>query len=201
MLACDHAIVRNGIAQILNGQPGMAVVAQAADGVEAVTLYATERPDVAMIDLRMPRLDGVHVVERIRTRFSEARIAIMTTYDTDDHIDRALRAGAKAVLLKDAAPHELVACVRAVYAGQMWVARSVGATRAERGTRMQLTAREMVELRLLATGKSNREIAGVLAISDGTVKIHLAHLFEKLGVGSRTEAIATAVRRGLVRMA
>jgi DNA-binding NarL/FixJ family response regulator len=201
MLACDHAIVRHGVAQILNGQPGMAVVAQAADGFEAVTLYATERPDIALIDLRMPRLAGVHVVQQIRTRFPDARIVILTTYDIDDDIDRAVRAGAKAYLLKDVSPHELVACVRTVYADQTWVSPSVGANRAERGTRMQLTAREILVLRLLATGKTNREIAGVLAISDDTLEGHLAHLFEKLGVGSQTEAIAIAVRRGLVRMA
>jgi two-component system, NarL family, response regulator len=200
MLACDHAMVRNGIAQILNGQPDMAVVGQAADGVEAVTLYASERPDVALIDLRMPRLDGVLVVERIRTRYDDARVIVMTTYDTDEHIDRARRAGVKAVLLKDVSPHELVACVRAVYAGLTWEAPPVGAKQAERGARVQLTAREMVVLRLLTTGTSNREIARVLAISDDAVTIHLAHVFEKLGVGSRTEAIATAVRRGLVRV-
>jgi two-component system, NarL family, response regulator len=200
MLADDHAIVRNGVAQILSGQRGIVVVAQAADGFEAVDLYASARPDVALIDLRMPRLEGVQVVEQIRMQFPDARIVILTTYDTDDDIDRALRAGAKAYLLKDVSPHELVACVRAVYAGQSWVSPSIGAKLAERATRIQLTAREMVVLRLLATGNSNREIAEQLSITDGTVKIHVAHLFDKLGVTSRTEAIATAVRRGLVRM-
>jgi two-component system, NarL family, response regulator len=199
MLACDHAIVRHGVAQILNGQPDMAVVAQAADGLEAVTLYVTERPDIALIDLRMPRLAGVHVVEQIRTRCPDARIVILTTYDIDDDIDRAVRAGAKTYLLKDVSPHELVACVRAVYADQTWVSPSIGAKLAEGSTRMRLTAREMVVLRLLATGKSNLEIACAMAISDGTVSSHLAHLFEKLGVDSRTALIATAVRRGLVR--
>ena len=200
MLADDHAIVRNGVAQILRGQRGIAVVAQAADGVEAVALYATAQPDVALIDLRMPGLDGAQVVERIRARSPDARIVILTTYDADDDIDRALRAGAKAYLLKDVSPHDLVACVRAVHAGRPWVPASVDAKLATRATRIQLTAREMVVLRLVAIGKSNREIARELEIGDGTVRIHVAHLFEKLGVTSRTDAITTAVRRGLVRL-
>jgi two-component system, NarL family, response regulator len=200
LLADDHAIVRNGVAQILNGQPGITVVAQAADGVEAVDLYARVRPDVALIDLRMPRLEGVQVVEQIRARFPDAAVVILTTYDTDDDIDLALRAGAKAYLLKDVSPHELVACVRAVRDGRTWVSPSVAGKLAQRVTSIQLTAREMTVLRLLAAGNSNRQIADALGITDGTVKIHAAHLFAKLGVTSRTEAIATAVRRGLVRM-
>jgi DNA-binding NarL/FixJ family response regulator len=200
LLADDHAIVRNGVAQILNGQPGITVVAQAADGVEAVDLYARVRPDVALIDLRMPRLEGVQVVEQIRARFPDAAVVILTTYDTDDDIDLALRAGAKAYLLKDVSPQELVACVRAVRDGRTWVSPSVAGKLAQRVTSIQLTAREMTVLRLLAAGNSNRQIADALGITDGTVKIHAAHLFAKLGVTSRTEAIATAVRRGLVRM-
>ena len=200
MLADDHAIVRNGVAQILNAQHGILVVAQAADGVEAVDLYARTHPDVALVDLRMPKLDGVEVVEQIRAQFPEARIVMLTTFDADDDVDRALRAGAKAYLLKDVSPQELLACVRAVRAGQSWVSPAIATKLAERATGVNLTTREMAVLRLLAAGKSNHEIADALGISEGTVKIHLTHLFAKLGVASRTEAIATAVRRGLVRI-
>jgi two-component system NarL family response regulator len=200
MLADDHAIVRNGVAQILNAQNGITVVAQAGDGAEAVDLYARARPDVALVDLRMPKLDGVEVVERIRSRFPDALIVMLTTFDADDDVDRALRAGAKAYLLKDVSPHELIACVRAVRAGQSWVSPAIATKLAERATGVNLTTREMAVLRLLAAGKSNHEIADALGISEGTVKIHLTHLFAKLGVASRTEAIATAVRRGLVRI-
>jgi two-component system NarL family response regulator len=200
LLADDHAIVRSGVAEILNHQPGITVAAQAADGGEAVELYRRHHPDVALVDLRMPTLDGVHVVEQIRAEFPEAVIVILTTYDTDDDIERALRAGAKAYLLKDVAPGDLVACVRAVRAGRRWVSPVIAAKLADRLTRVQLTPREMDVLRLLAAGKANREIAAALFVSEGTVKIHITHLYEKLGVTSRTTAISTAVRRGLVRI-
>jgi|SRR5579863_2715645 two-component system NarL family response regulator len=200
MLADDHAIARNGVAQILNGEPGISVVEQARDGVEAVELFARSQPDVALIDLRMPKLEGVQVVERIRGQFPGAVIVILTTYDTDTDIERALRAGAKAYLVKDVSPQDLVACIRAVHAGRTWVSPSVAAKLVAGVTNIRLTAREMGVLRQLAAGKSNREIADALGISDGTVKIHITHVFSKLDVTSRTEAIATAVRRGLVRI-
>ncbi len=200
MLADDHAIARNGVAQILNGEPGISVVEQARDGVEAVELFARSQPDVALIDLRMPKLEGVQVVERIRGQFPGAVIVILTTYDTDTDIERALRAGAKAYLVKDVSPQDLVACIRAVHAGRTWVSPSVAAKLVAGVTNIRLTAREMGVLRQLAAGKSNREIADALGISDGTVKIHITHVFSKLDVTSRTEAITTAVRRGLVRI-
>jgi two-component system, NarL family, response regulator len=199
LLADDHTIVRNGVAQILNGQPDIQVVAEAADGVQAVTFYRETRPDVALVDLRMPLLEGAEVVERVRHEFPDAVIVILTTYDSDDDIDRALRAGAKAYLLKDVSPLDLVACVRSVHAGGTWVSPTVASKLVERMTRVQITPREMAVLRLLAAGKSNREIGGALSISEATVKIHLTHLFEKLGASSRTDAVAKAVQRGLVR--
>ncbi|MDB4910696.1 MAG: degU 1 [Gemmatimonadetes bacterium] len=200
LLADDHAIVRSGVAQILNDQAGMQVVAEASDGGQAIDLYRRERPDVALIDLRMPVVEGAQVVERVRREFPDAVLIILTTYDTDDDIECALRAGAKAYLLKDVTPHDLVACVRAVHAGRTWVSPTIASKLAERMTRVQLTPREMSVLKLLAAGKANREIAEALSISEGTVKIHVTHLFEKLSVTSRTEAIATAMRRGLVRL-
>jgi DNA-binding NarL/FixJ family response regulator len=200
LLADDHAIVRSGVAQILNEQAGIQVVAEASDGEQAIELYRRERPDVALIDLRMPVVEGAQVVERVRREFPDAVLIILTTYDTDDDIEGALRAGAKAYLLKDVSPHDLVACVRAVHAGRTWVSPTIASKLVERMTRVQLTPREMSVLKLLAVGKANREIAEALSISEGTVKIHVTHLFEKLNVTSRTEAIATAMRRGLVRL-
>jgi two-component system NarL family response regulator len=200
LLADDHAIVRNGVAQILNEERGIMVVAAAADGAEAVELFARDRPDVALIDLRMPKLEGVQVVEQIRERFPNAAIVILTTYDTDNDIERALRAGAKAYLVKDVSPQELVACVRAVHAGRTWVSPKVAAKLVAHVTNVRITRRELAVLRLLAAGNSNREIGDTLGISEGTVKIHVTHLYAKLDVTSRTEAINTALRRGLVRI-
>src|SRR5260370_29578207 len=187
LLADDHAIVRNGVAQILNEERGMNVVAEAADGAEAVELFAHIRPDVALVDLRMPKLEGVQVVEQIRERFPDAAIVILTTYDTDNDIERALRAGAKAFLVKDVSPQELVTCVRAVHAGRTWVPPRVAAKLVAHITNVRLTRRELTVLRLLAAGNSNREIGDALGISDGTVKIHVTHVFAKLNVASRTE--------------
>jgi two-component system NarL family response regulator len=199
LVADDHTIVRGGVSQILNEQPDIQVVAEAADGISAVELYRRQRPDVSLVDLRMPGLDGVQVVEQVRRESADAVLIVLTTFDTDDDIDRALTAGAKAYLLKDVSPSELVSCVRTVHQGGTWVSPAVASKLVARMTRVQLTLREMAVLRLVAAGKSNREIGETLSISEGTVKIHLTHLFEKLGATSRTEAVAKAVERGLIR--
>ena len=200
LLADDHAIVRNGVAQILNEQPDVQVVAEAGDGESAVALYRQERPDVALLDLRMPKLEGIQVVEQIRREFPEAVLVVLTTFDTDEDIDRALQAGAKGYLLKDVAPSDLVACVRTVHEGGTWVSSTVASKLVARMTRVQITPQEMRVLRQVAEGKSNREVGETLFISEATVKIHLSHLFEKLGASSRTDAVAKAVERGLIRM-
>lgn len=200
LLADDHAIVRGGVAGVLRDEADVAVVAEAVDGVEAVALYQQYHPDVALIDLKMPGLDGPAVVAAIRARHADARIVILTTYDADDDVERALKAGAKAYLLKDVSPRELVACVRAVHQGRSWVSPTIAAKLAERMTRVELTPREMGVLRELAAGKSNKEIAAALGIAEGTAKIHVARLYEKLGVSTRTEALAAALRRGLIRL-
>ena len=199
LLADDHTIVRNGVSQILTEQPDIEVVAQAPDGATAVALYRRERPDVSLIDLRMPALDGVQVVEQIRLEHPDAVLVVLTTFDTDDDVERALMAGAKAYLLKDVSPADLVACVRTVHQGGTWVSPTVASKLVARMTRVQLTQREMSVLRLVAAGKPNREIGESLNISEGTVKIHLSHLFEKLGATSRTDAVAKAAERGLIR--
>ena len=200
LLADDHTIVRNGVAQILSEQADIEIVAEASDGATAVALYRAKRPDVSLVDLRMPALDGVQVVEQIRREFPDANLVVLTTFDTDDDVNRALLAGAKAYLLKDVAPADLISCVRTVHQGGTWVSPAVASRLVARMTRVQITQREMGVLRLVAAGKPNREIGEMLNITEGTVKIHLTHLFEKLGAASRTDAVAKAVERGLIRL-
>jgi DNA-binding NarL/FixJ family response regulator len=196
----DHALLRTGVANIINQEPDLRVVAEAGDGLEAIEAYDRHRPDVTLLDLRMPVMEGVEVVRRIRERDPRARVIVLTTYDTDDEIASALKAGAKAYVLKDISADDLITCIREVLAGKTYLAPAAAAKLAEGVTRVQLTPREMATLRLMADGKANKEIASELAISERTVKTHLGHLFEKLGVTSRTEALKIATRRGLVRM-
>jgi two-component system NarL family response regulator len=196
----DHALLRTGVANIINQEPDLQVVAEAGDGVEAVAAFERHHPDVTLLDLRMPLMEGVEVVRRIRERDPRARVIVLTTYDTDDEISRALKAGAKAYVLKDISAEDLVGCIRDVLAGKTYIAPAAAAKLAEGVTRVQLTPREMAALKLMADGKANKEIANALAISERTVKTHLGHLFEKLGVTSRTEAVKVATRRGLVRL-
>jgi len=196
----DHSLVRTGVAKIINHEPDLDVVAEAANGVEALAAFDTYRPDVTLLDLRMPLMEGVEVVRRIRERDPNAKVIVLTTYDTDDDISRALKAGAKAYVLKDISADDLIACIHDVLAGKTYLAPAAAAKLAEGLTRVQLTPRELSTLRLMADGKSNKEIANTLGISERTVKTHLGHLFEKLGVTSRTEAVKVATRRGLVRL-
>jgi two-component system NarL family response regulator len=200
LLVDDHALLRTGVANIINQEPDLRVVAEAGDGLEAIDAWDQHRPDVTLLDLRMPRLEGVEVVRRIRERDPGARVIVLTTYDTDDEISQALKAGAKAYVLKDIAADALVDCIHQVLAGKTYLAPAAAAKLAEGVTRVQLTPRELATLKLLADGKANKEIAVALRISERTVKTHLAHLFEKLGAASRTEAVKVATRRGLVRL-
>src|SRR5260221_8259999 len=192
----DHALLRTGVANIINQEPDLHVVAEAGNGVDAIAAYERHHPDVTLLDLRMPVMEGVEVVRRIRERDPQARVIILTTYDTDDEISRALKAGAKAYVLKDISADDRVSCIRNVLAGKTYLAPAAAAKLAEGVTRVQLTPREMATLTLLADGKANKEIASALDISERTVKTHLGHLFEKLGVTSRTEAVKVANRRG-----
>ena len=196
----DHALVRTGVVKIISHEPDLQVVAEAANGVEAIEAYAKHRPDVTLLDLRMPVLEGVEAVRQIRELDPQAKVIVLTTYDTDEDITRALKAGAKAYALKDISSAELVACIHDVINGKTYLAPAAAAKLAEGMARMQVTPRELAALRLMADGKSNKEIANTLGISERTVKSHLGHLFEKLGVTSRTEAVKVATRRGLVRL-
>jgi two-component system NarL family response regulator len=201
LLVDDHALLRTGVANIINQEADLQVVAEAGNGEEALAAYDRHHPDVTLLDLRMPVMEGVEVVRRLRERDPRARVIVLTTYDTDEEISRALKAGAKAYVLKDISADDLVACIRDVLAGKSYLAPAAAAKLAEGVTRVHLTPRELAALRLMADGKSNKEIASELGISDRTVKTHLGHLFEKLGVTSRTEAVKVSTRRGLVRLA
>jgi len=196
----DHALVRRGVVNIIAHEPDLRVVAEASNGAEALDAYAKHHPDVTLLDLRMPVMEGVEAVRQIRALDPNAKVIVLTTYDTDEDITRALKAGAKAYVLKDITADDLIACIHDVLAGKTYLAPAAAAKLAEGMARVQVTPRELSALRLMADGKSNKEIANTLAISERTVKTHLGHLFEKLGVTSRTEAIKVATRRGLVRM-
>jgi len=196
----DHALLRTGVANIINQERDLRVVAEAANGREAVEAYLALRPDVTLMDLRMPVMEGVEAVRQIRAHDPQARVVVLTTYDADEDIARALAAGAKAYILKDISATALVACIHDVLAGKTYLAPAAAAKLAERVTQVQLTPRELAVLRHMADGRSNKEIASALGISERTVKTHLGHLFDKLGVTSRTEAVRVATRRGLVRL-
>jgi DNA-binding NarL/FixJ family response regulator len=196
----DHALVRTGVVNIISNAPDLEVVAEAADGQEAIEAYRKHRPDVVLLDLRMPVMEGAEAVRQIRELDPAAKVIILTTYDTDEDISRALKAGAKAYVLKDISADALVTCIHTVLAGRTYLAPAAAAKLAEGVSRVQVTPRELATLRLMADGKSNKEIATSLKISERTVKSHLGHLFEKLGVTSRTEAVKVATRRGLVRL-
>ena len=196
----DHALFRTGVANIINQESDLVVVAEAGNGAEAVEAFDHHHPDVTLLDLRMPVMEGVEAVRRIRASDPQARVIVLTTYDTDEDISRALKAGAKAYVLKDISAEALVSCIHDVLAGKTYLAPAAAAKLAEGVTRVQLTPRELSALRLMADGKANKEIASELGISERTVKTHLGHLFEKLGATSRTEALRVATRRGLIRL-
>lgn len=198
LIADDHVTVREGLAAIIGRQPDMLVVAEASNGSDAVQLWTHHRPDVTLLDLRMPGLDGVGAIEAIRAVDASARLLVVTTFDTDNDISRAVKAGARGYLLKDAPRDELLAYIRRVYAGEMCLPPALLAKLAATLADEALTRREVEVVALLASGKSNRDIGLVLEITETTVKSHMRSIFAKLDVLSRTEAVATASRRGLV---
>ena len=198
LIADDHEVVREGLVAMIDRQADMRVVAQAADGIAAVRLWGEQRPDVALLDLRMPGLDGVGVIGRVRELDPAARILILTTYDGDEDIYRGMRAGAKAYLLKDAPREQLLDCIRAVHAGDTYVRPDVAAKLAAQASGERLTDRELEILTLMAVGDTNKVIARKLDIGEGTVKTHVKSVLSKLGANSRTEAAAVAARRGLI---
>ena len=200
LIADNHMTVLAGLASIIGMQRDMIVVAEAADGRQAVDLWRKHRPDVTLLDLRMPKLDGVGAIDEIRKEDTSARIIILTTYDTDNEIYRAIKAGAKGYLLKDARREELLDCIRKVNRGDTCIPQELVQKLAAGMSGEILTGRELGVLALLARGKSNKEIGANLFISETTVKGHLRHIFTKLDVLSRTEAVTVASRRGLVQL-
>jgi len=200
LIADDHAVVRDGLVAMIGKWTDTAVVAEAEDGQEAVEQWKLHRPDVSLLDLRMPVLDGVGAIEQIRQLDAAARVILLTTFDDEEDIYRAIRAGAKAYLLKDTPRDDILNCIRKVHAGETFVPPPLAAKLAERVSGVELTQREMVVLRALATGQSNKAIGRSLFISETTVKAHVKSIFSKLNVLSRTEAIAVAVRRGMVKL-
>ena len=200
LIADDHVTVLEGLAAIIGRQSDMTVVAEAANGRDAVQLWQKHRPSVALLDLRMPVLDGVDAIEQIRGQDANARVIVLTTYDTDHEIARAIKAGARAYLLKDTRREELLECIRRVHRGETCIPPALVAKLAAGVSSEALTGREQNVLELLAKGWSNKEIGANLCISETTVKSHLRSIFTKLNVLSRTEAITVASRRGLVRL-
>lgn len=200
LIADDHSVVRQGLVSLIEDKADMSVIGEASNGREATELWKKHRPDVTLLDLRMPELDGVSAIKVIRAADENARIIVLTTYDGDEDIYRAIQAGAKGYLLKDVPCEALLDSVRRVYRGDTCVPVHLAAKLARRVSGQTLSEREINVLKLLAQGKSNKEIGSALFISEGTVKSHLKRIFDKLGVISRTEAVAKATRSGLIQL-
>jgi two-component system NarL family response regulator len=200
LIADDHPIVREGLSAVISDQPDMVVAGQAATGAEAVNLVLAQRPDVILMDLRMPELSGVDAIVAIRAQWPEAQVIVLTTYDGDEDIFRALQAGAQAYLLKDTPRAELLEAIRAVARGQKRIPPEVAVRLVERLGGPTLTEREVDVLRLMAQGRSNKLIGAELNISEGTVKFHVNNILGKLGVDDRTQAVTVALQRGIIHL-
>ncbi len=200
LLVDDHAVVRAGLTAILEAEPDIEIVAETGDGLSAVNLYREHLPDVVVMDLRMPVLDGVAALTRIRAEHPVARVLLLSTYDDEEDVCRGIEAGALGYMLKDSAPAELIQSIRRVRAGRRAISPEAAERLAGRVAQRELSEREVEVLRLLAEGRSNKQIAKALGIADGTVKVHVANILDKLGVQGRSEAVAQALRRGLVRL-
>lgn len=196
----DHPLLREGIAAIINSQPDMTLVSQAASGAEAIQRYRQYQPDVTLMDLRLPDISGIDAMIAIRGEFPDARIVMLTTFEGDVEIQRALQAGARGYLLKSTPPSELLLAIRQVHAGKKRVPPDVAAQLAEHMGNETLTNREIEVLQQVAGGNRNRDIADRLFISEETVKVHVKHIMEKLDASDRTQAITIAVRRGIIQL-
>jgi DNA-binding NarL/FixJ family response regulator len=200
MVVDDHAIVRRGLTALVNSEPDMSVVAEAEDGRQAVEMFRASQPDVVLMDLRLPVMSGVEAITAIREEFPQCRIIVLTTYDGDEDIHRALAAGARSYLFKDMYDAEFVATIRAVHLGGRPLPAAVASRLAEHLSGQDLTETEMRVLQLIVAGRNNDQIAGALEIKEGTVKSHINRIFSKLGVGSSREAVNVALRRGIVHL-
>jgi len=196
----DQAVVRQGFVSLISTVADMRVIAQGTNGREAVALYREHRPDVVLMDLRMPEMGGVEAISAIRREFSDAKVIVLTTYDGDEDIYRSLQAGAQGYLLKDMFFDELESAIRAVHAGGRKIPGGVAERLAERMGGSNLTGRELEVLKLIVGGRSNKEIGAALGISEATVKSHINSILGKLGVTDRTQAATTALQRGIVHL-
>jgi DNA-binding NarL/FixJ family response regulator len=196
----DHPLLRQGIVALVGAQPDMELVGQAASGAEGLAEFRSRRPDVTLLDLRLPDRGGVEVLRAIRAEFPEARVVILTTSEGDVEMQRALEAGARGYLLKTMPPGELLDAIRQVHAGRKRIPPAVAAQIAEHMSDEALTPREIEVLRHIAEGNRNKDIGERLFISEETVKVHVKHVMDKLGASDRTEAVAIAVRRGIIQL-
>ena len=200
LIADDHFLVRIGLIALVNMEPDMEVVGEASDGVQALAIFEKLQPDLTLMDLRMPEMDGIQATLEIRGKFPTARILMLTTYDGDDDIHKALQAGAQGYVLKNSTRETLVPALRSVAAGQRWIPKDIASRLASRKTFEELTPREIEVLHKLARGLANKEIGDALGISEHTVKGHLKNILAKLRVADRTEAVTTAILRGIIHL-
>lgn len=201
LIADDHAVLRDGLAAVLESEKDMTVIGQAGNGREAVAKFRELKPDVVLMDLAMPEMDGVEAIAEIRRESPGAIILVLTTYDGDEDVFRALENGARGYLLKDCSTADLLEAIRKVRAGGTHVSERAAAQLADRAMAgAAVSPREVEVLQLIAAGKSNKEIADLLCISEGTVKTHVLNIHNKLGVSDRTEAVVVAIRRGILRL-
>ncbi|HET6861598.1 MAG TPA: response regulator transcription factor [Pyrinomonadaceae bacterium] len=198
--ADDHPLLREGIATLINSQPDMKLIAEAANGQEAIQQFDEHRPDVTLMDLRLPDMSGIDVVIAIRSQHPEARIIMLTTFEGDVEIQRALEAGARGYLLKSMPPKDMLEAIRQVHAGKKRIPAEIASHLAEHMGDEALTEREIEVLRAIAEGNRNRDIANKLFISEETVKVHIKHIMEKLNASDRTQAVAIGVRRGIIEL-
>ena len=200
MLVDDHYLVRMGLASIIALEPDMTVCAEASSGEQAQALFRSQRPDVTLMDLRLPGMSGTDTTQAIRSEYPEARIVMISTYVCDEEIYGALQAGAMAYLVKSVQREELMRAIRKAAAGQRHIPPEVAARLADRVSGSQLSTREIEVLRFLVSGRRNREIASALDIAEGTVKLHVSSILSKLGASDRTEAVTRALQRGIVQL-
>jgi DNA-binding NarL/FixJ family response regulator len=196
----DHPLLREGLAAIINSQPDMALVAQASNAQEGIQQFRKHRPDVTLMDLRLPDKSGIDAMIDVRSEFPEARIVMLTTFEGDVEIQRALEAGARGYMLKSMPPKDLVEVIRQVHAGKKRIPPQLAAQLAEHLSDEDLTAREIEVLSQIAGGNRNRDIAEKLFITEETVKVHIKHIMEKLGASDRTQAVAIGLRRGIIEL-
>jgi DNA-binding NarL/FixJ family response regulator len=196
----DHPLLRKGIAALVNAEPDMKLIAEASNGEEAIEAFRAHRPDVTLMDLQMPGVDGIGAIHRINDEFANPRIIVLTTYTGDIQVLRALRAGARAYILKGHVHKELLETIRAVHAGQKRIPPDVAAQLAQHATDDELTEREIDVLRLVATGNANKQIADQLSIGEATVKSHVSNILSKLGANDRSHAVTIGLTRGIFEL-